>query len=337
MASTRQSTSRYSLDDWESLAPLSTQEQQSVNKITATSGQAPVPAHVRPSLMYWEREHAHPDFLRRQLTKKDPLPLLPTTSVRSTPRPSSAFATRPLPANTAATETDPLALLSSLSPISTPQQFHDFHSLVEQSLEQHAELSYHSHLSTLSQHISTTTSLLENLDESRALLSELHANEQYVAENSSALQAACETMLDEQKHLLEVAEALTARLEYFRELERAVRLLNEPGEEVVLRPEFLEALDRVGVCLEYLRANVRPLPPPRKMEILTIKRRRRTQRDFVDSPLYLIRFQQCLTRSMTLIKMYFVSNIKRTGEEVRAKIQGKVRFFPFFLFFLPST
>lgn len=65
-------------------------------------------------------------------------------------------------------------------------------------------------------------------------------------------------MLDEQKHLLEVAEALTARLEYFRELERAVRLLNEPGEEVVLRPEFLEALDRLGVCLEYLRANVRP-------------------------------------------------------------------------------
>lgn len=62
-----------------------------------------------------------------------------------------------------------------------------------------------------------------------------------------------------QKHLIEVTEAIGARLEYFRELEKATRMLNLPGEELVLQEDFLNLLDRLDVCLDYLKANVRPL------------------------------------------------------------------------------
>lgn len=41
--------------------------------------------------------------------------------------------------------------------------------------------------------------------------------------------------------------------------------------------------------------------------------------------MYIIRFQQCLTRSMTLIKMYFVSTIRKLTAEVGDKMAGKVR------------
>ncbi|GAA5843777.1 hypothetical protein JCM11251_006805 [Rhodosporidiobolus azoricus] len=311
MASSRASTSRLSLDAWTDLAPLSPAENASVQRVSAAATEKDVPVHL-------QKERADKTaFLPTSSLSNPAAGAVPqnarakldfATSVSSsrvgTPAMNGVnggdFSSSSTSAN-ASTLTDPLALLSLSGPITTTHQFHDFHSLVESSLEAAQEEHYHAHLSTLSQHISTCTSLLASLDAARGLLSELSANEAYVSENSSALQAACEGMLEEQKHLLEVAEALTARLEYFRELERSVRLLNEPGEEVVLRAEFLEGLDRVGVCLEYLRAN----------------------RDFHDAPLYLIRFQQCLTRSMTLIKMFFVREVKRTGEEVKGKMAGK--------------
>lgn len=53
-----------------------------------------------------------------------------------------------------------------------------------------------------------------------------------------------------------MTEAIGARLEYFRELETATRMLNLPGEELVLQEDFLNMLDRLDVCLDYLKANV---------------------------------------------------------------------------------
>lgn len=48
------------------------------------------------------------------------------------------------------------------------------------------------------------------------------------------------------------------------------------------------------------------------------------QRDFKDAEVYLLRYQQCMTRSMTLIKLYFVAAIKSLGQEVTRRIADKV-------------
>ena len=37
-----------------------------------------------------------------------------------------------------------------------------------------------------------------------------------------------------------------------------------------------------------------------------------------------MRYQQCLTRSMTLIKIYFVNTIRSVGQEVARKVKEKV-------------
>ncbi|GAA6044099.1 hypothetical protein JCM8097_008435 [Rhodosporidiobolus ruineniae] len=306
MASQRPSTSRTTLDDWTQLAPLSSHESASVQRVAASTSSKPLPPHLQHQHHQLATSTSTSSTLPRNTRSR--LDLASVLSASSTPAgsPRPGSAAPDAAANSGAGDdalADPLSLaaLAHLGPIATPQQFHDYFTRVESALEAAQESGYHAYLALLASHIETCASLLGSLDAARGLVSELQANEAYVAENSAALQAACEGMLDEQKHLLEVAEALTARLEYFRELEKAVRLLNEPGEEVVLRAEFLEGLDRVGVCLEYLRAN----------------------RDFHDAPLYLIRFQQCLTRSMTLIKMYFCSTVKRVGEEVKGKMSGR--------------
>jgi hypothetical protein len=48
------------------------------------------------------------------------------------------------------------------------------------------------------------------------------------------------------------------------------------------------------------------------------------QRDFKDAELYLIRYQQCMTRSMTLIRLHFVSAVKALGMELGKRLADKV-------------
>jgi hypothetical protein len=55
---------------------------------------------------------------------------------------------------------------------------------------------------------------------------------------------------------LELTDDIEARLEYFQELDRATRMLNHPGESLVLQSEFLYMVERVDICIDYLREHV---------------------------------------------------------------------------------
>ncbi|GAA6058792.1 hypothetical protein JCM10212_001908 [Sporobolomyces blumeae] len=282
MASSRASTSRLSLEDWDSLSPLTPLGTASVHRLER---------HVNRA----ER----PDVKR--------VASLAALSRSGSPTPSSSNPSRLAqpPVNLAEADTTTTtrrdASLDLAHPIETMQHFHDWFTHVEHSIEHSQEQVYRHHLAVLARHLATCSHVLERLDESRGLLSEMEANYRYVEDNSRALQLACETMLDEQHHLVEVTDAIGARLEYFRELEGATRMLNLPGEDLVLQEDFLNMIDRLDVCLDYLKAN----------------------RDFRDAEIYLIRFQQCLTRAMTLIKMYFVSTIRKITLDTAEKMMGK--------------
>ncbi|GAA6017621.1 hypothetical protein JCM11491_005304 [Sporobolomyces phaffii] len=263
MASSRASTSRLSLEDWDALSPLSSAEVGSVQRVTHAAATRKLPRHLRAA-----------------------------------PRPDSPTA---VPGATSPTSVGAHDALDLDRPVESMQQFHDWFAAVETSLEHSQERVYREYLDHLESHLATCDAVLEGLDESRGLLSEMEANYSYVEENSHALQLACETMLDEHKHLVDVTDQIANRLEYFRELEGATKMLNLPGEDLVLKEDFLNMIDRLDVCLDYLKAN----------------------RDFRDAEIYLIRFQQCLTRAMTLIKMYFVSTVRRTTLDVAEKMTGK--------------
>lgn len=46
------------------------------------------------------------------------------------------------------------------------------------------------------------------------------------------------------------------------------------------------------------------------------------QRNYRDAEVYLIRFQQCLTRAMTLIKMHFVSTLQTINTDVTSRLNA---------------
>jgi hypothetical protein len=54
-----------------------------------------------------------------------------------------------------------------------------------------------------------------------------------------------------------MTDEIGTRLEYFQELEQATRMLNHPGESLVLQTDFLYMVERVDICIDYLKAHVR--------------------------------------------------------------------------------
>lgn len=49
-----------------------------------------------------------------------------------------------------------------------------------------------------------------------------------------------------------------------------------------------------------------------------------SQRHFKEAEIYLPRFQQCMTRAMTLIKMYFVGSLRALTADVSKRLSEKV-------------
>ena len=95
-----------------------------------------------------------------------------------------------------------------------------------------------------------------------------------VEESGKSLKDACESLLEErvsqkstsiysaltisiQDGLIELIDDIGAHLEYFRELEQATRMLNHPGESLIFEADFLYMVERVDICIDFLKGHVK--------------------------------------------------------------------------------
>ncbi len=60
----------------------------------------------------------------------------------------------------------------------------------------------------------------------------------------------------QQDQSVELQEAIGTFSEYFQKPEHATRLLNHPGESLVLQTDFLYMVERVDICIEFLKSHV---------------------------------------------------------------------------------
>ncbi len=93
-------------------------------------------------------------------------------------------------------------------------------------------------------------------------------------------------------------------------------MLNHPGESLVLQSDFLYMVERVDICIDYLKAHVSPFSTE-------WSRTHCPQRHFREAEVYLLRFQQCMTRAMTLIKMYFVGSLRALSADISRRLSEK--------------
>ncbi|ORE04923.1 Sec34-domain-containing protein [Rhizopus microsporus var. microsporus] len=204
----------------------------------------------------------------------------------------SAATTPPLIKKTPSTADLLASAKATTDGIDTLQSFFDWFANIESEMDQ--EDVYRDHLQKVQHYRQACIILLDHLQQTRLALEVLEKDYAFVSEKTSTVQAACESILKDQERLTHIADELSQRLDYFNHLEVVAKLLNAPGENVCLDPEFIPALSKLDECIEYM--NQHP--------------------QYKDAELYFMRFKQYMTKAMTLIKMYVVSTIKSLGQEI---------------------
>ncbi|KZP22300.1 Sec34-domain-containing protein [Athelia psychrophila] len=265
-----------SVEEWESRAPLGDAAIKSVNALKAAGEIIPLPLKFSADEAGASRPTT-PAGLRGAKIGSGSRPSTPTG------RPPAAHALHPK------------------QPVQTPQQFYDWFALIDRSVAHSQESHFRAHVASVTEHLETCDRLTERIDEVDNDVEGMLEGWRSVEEGGRSLKDACERLLQERDSLLQLTEDIGARLEYFQELEYATRMLNHPGESLVLQGDFLYMVERVDVCIDYLKAH----------------------RQFREAEIYLLRFQQCMTRAMTLIKMYFVGSLRALTAEVSRRMSEK--------------
>ncbi|KAJ3010421.1 Golgi transport complex subunit 3 [Thoreauomyces humboldtii] len=98
-----------------------------------------------------------------------------------------------------------------------------------------------------------------------------------------------------------MADNLGSRLAYFNEIEPIAKFFAAPGEEVCLDDRFVPMLLRLDECIAFVQSHMQ----------------------YRDAELYLMRFRQCMTRGLTLIKMHFVHIMRATLADIKEKIANR--------------
>ncbi|PWN37359.1 uncharacterized protein FA14DRAFT_187469 [Meira miltonrushii] len=141
--------------------------------------------------------------------------------------------------------------------------------------------------------------LLDHLEAARVHIAELRAGAQMVEEGTEGLREDAESMVERIDHLANVADALSIRLTYFAILPSATSFLSSPSLELVKTGEFMLTLDRLDVALAFIGAHPH----------------------YKDAPLYKMRFEHCIVRAGTLIRMFVVGRLKELNNEISQKLK----------------
>ncbi|KAH0584972.1 Conserved oligomeric Golgi complex subunit 3 [Termitomyces sp. J132] len=270
-----------SVEEWEAKAPLGELEIRSIAKVKSASEHIPLPSKFSLDEAVASR------------------PSTPLALQRNKPVAGSSRPNTPLSGSASARST--VHALHPKQPIQTPQQFYDWFALIDRSVAHSQEAHFRAHVANVSEHLSACDLLVEKIDLVDQEVSGMLEGWRGVEEGGKSLKDACQKLLEERDKLIELTEEIGIRLDYFQELEHATRMLNHPGESLVLQTDFLYMVERVDICIDYLKAH----------------------RHFREVEIYLFRYQQCMTRVMTLIKMYFVGSLRALSVDVSKRLYEK--------------
>jgi len=188
--------------------------------------------------------------------------------------------------------------LSLEQSIETTQQFFSWFSKIEEDMEKGQEDIYRHFLNTLKIYKETCDLILTEIDDTTNLLDKLDSNYQFVENKTKTLKQACESLVAEQNHLYDVANALNKKLSYFTEVDSISQLFNSNDNDLCLKQQFIPALKKLDKCLEFLKNNS----------------------DFKDVDMHIMRYRHCLAKGMSIIKTYFVNEMMNVLIDVRKEI-----------------
>ncbi|KAJ1857847.1 Golgi transport complex subunit 3 [Coemansia sp. RSA 1822] len=207
-----------------------------------------------------------------------------------------ARAASPSPRMDARVDTDPAYGGTGMAAIETTAQFLEWYSQVEGRLAAEQDAESHAFASHMRRRLDECARMEATLGSVEAALDTLHMDFGRVGERTGGVRTSCGVLQTRQGRLEQMAGQINERLDVYGSLGPITQLFNAPGDSVCTDPEFLPSLERAERALEFIEAHA----------------------DARDSELYAMRFAQCRSRALTLIKMHAQREFRRLGAQTNA-------------------
>ncbi|KAK6784044.1 hypothetical protein RDI58_017498 [Solanum bulbocastanum] len=178
-------------------------------------------------------------------------------------------------------------------------QFYKWFADLEAAMKSETEEKYQHYVNTLTEQIQTCDSILHQVDETLDLFNELQLQHQTVATKTRTLHDACDRLLLEKQKLIEFAESLHNKLNYFDELENVATTFYSPSMSVG-STNFLPLLKRLDECISYVESNPQ----------------------YAECSIYLVKFRQLQSRALGMIRSHVLSVLRSTSSQVQAAIRS---------------
>ncbi|XP_073158276.1 conserved oligomeric Golgi complex subunit 3 [Henckelia pumila] len=178
-------------------------------------------------------------------------------------------------------------------------EFYKWFADLEAAMKSETEEKYQHYVRTLTERIQTCDSILLQVDETLELFNELQLQHQAVATKTKTLHDACDRLLMEKQKLIEFAESLRVKLNYFDELENVATSFYSPSMNVT-HENFLPLLKRLDECISYVESNPQ----------------------YAECNVYLVKFRQLQSRALGMIRSRVLSVLKNTSSQVLAAIRS---------------
>lgn len=172
---------------------------------------------------------------------------------------------------------------------------------LEEALLHESHQEYHTYCEQLELSDSHLNNLLASTTSTLDLLSTLSDSFQAVEAQTEAFRQQCESLINEQRRLEHLADAIDENQRYYAYLEPMTRRLNAPGAaNLVKGKDFPEMLSNLDNCLAYMESH------PKHKESAT----------------YRSRYRLLLTRGLTLIRHYFTKCLGEIAADISKRIQS---------------
>ncbi|KAG5129981.1 hypothetical protein JHK84_036378 [Glycine max] len=178
-------------------------------------------------------------------------------------------------------------------------QFYKWFTDLESAMKSETEEKYQHYVNTLTDRIQTCDEILQQVDDTLDLFNELQLQHQAVATKTKTLHDACDRLLQEKQRLIDFAEALRSKLNYFDELENVATNFYSPNMNVG-NENFLPLLKRLDECISYVENNPQ----------------------YAESSVYLLKFRQLQSRALGMMRSHVLAVLKGASSQVQEAIRG---------------
>lgn len=177
-------------------------------------------------------------------------------------------------------------------------QFYKWHSELEAAFASETEEKYKQYAAELQGRLDSCAEILGKVDAVLHYFAELRAQHHEVSNKSRALTDSCERLVVEKERLLQFADALRNKLQYFDELERVSAQFHSAA-LAVDSDSFLPLLERLDDCITYVSNNPQ----------------------YADASSYASKFRQLQQRAMATMRTKVAQVLQHASEQVMAALR----------------